>query len=66
MPEGTHFSIDCHAFVVGPNFRGVKMIPPGPHFVCYRFVSVLAGPSTRVNELVIKSIHDRDLHLYHH
>ena len=28
--------IDYQAYVVGPNFMGVKMIPPGPHFVNYR------------------------------
>eukprot|EP00850_Spirogloea_muscicola_P021903 SM000267S09854 [mRNA] locus=s267:126196:129940:+ [translate_table: standard] len=29
------------AFVVGPRFKGMKMIPPGPHFVYYRAASRL-------------------------
>ena len=33
---GSEFGIDCHAWVTGPNFLGVKMIPPGPHFIYYR------------------------------
>lgn len=26
-------------FVVGPNFKGVKMMPPGPHFIYYSAAS---------------------------
>ncbi|GLC38850.1 hypothetical protein PLESTM_000786600 [Pleodorina starrii] len=35
MPEGSYFGIDHMAFRCGPRFRGIKMLPPGPHFVCY-------------------------------
>uniref|UniRef100_A0A8C6YRT3 Protein AAR2 homolog n=1 Tax=Nothoprocta perdicaria TaxID=30464 RepID=A0A8C6YRT3_NOTPE len=33
VPAGTEFGIDYSAWDVGPRFRGVKMIPPGVHFV---------------------------------
>ncbi|EDV30188.1 uncharacterized protein Dana_GF23151 [Drosophila ananassae] len=33
VPEGTEFGIDLCAHTIGPNFRGVKMIPPGVHYV---------------------------------
>ena len=36
VPEGTEFGIDCNSWEVGPLFKGVKMIPPGFHFIYYR------------------------------
>ncbi|XP_062540008.1 protein AAR2 homolog [Armigeres subalbatus] len=33
VPLGTEFGIDQWSFFIGENFRGVKMIPAGPHFV---------------------------------
>lgn len=33
VPKGTEFGIDLCSYVIGDNFRGVKMIPPGPHYV---------------------------------
>lgn len=33
VPEGTEFGIDYSTWTVGPRFRGVKMIPPGVHFL---------------------------------
>ncbi|XP_020812893.1 protein AAR2 homolog [Drosophila serrata] len=33
VPEGTDFGIDLCAYTIGPDFRGVKMIPPGVHYV---------------------------------
>eukprot|EP00850_Spirogloea_muscicola_P010593 SM000063S19983 [mRNA] locus=s63:62598:66984:- [translate_table: standard] len=39
VPPGTWFGMDQQAFVVGPRFRGMKMIPPGPHFVYHRAAS---------------------------
>lgn len=35
VPEGTEFGIDYNSWAVGPRFRGVKMIPPGVHFLHY-------------------------------
>jgi A1 cistron-splicing factor AAR2 len=36
VPAGTEFGIDCNSWQVGPKFKGVKMIPPGVHFIYYR------------------------------
>lgn len=38
MPRGTEFGIDYNSWEVGPKFRGVKMIPPGIHFLHYSSV----------------------------
>ena len=37
LPEGSEFGIDFNSWNVGPNFCGMKMIPPGVHFVYYRY-----------------------------
>jgi len=36
VPIGTEFGIDNHSYIVGDRFKGVKLIPPGVHFVYYR------------------------------
>lgn len=33
VPKRTEFGIDLCSYVVDENFRGIKMIPPGPHYV---------------------------------
>ncbi|PAN36983.1 hypothetical protein PAHAL_7G022900 [Panicum hallii] len=33
VPQRTLFGIDTQVFSVGPKFKGMKMVPPGPHFV---------------------------------
>ena len=35
IPENTEFGIDYTSWNVGPKFKGVKMIPPGIHFIYY-------------------------------
>ncbi|KAK6266630.1 hypothetical protein QUC31_017467 [Theobroma cacao] len=35
VPQYTLIGIDTQAFYVGPAFQGIKMIPPGVHFVFY-------------------------------
>ena len=40
VPEGTEFGIDYNTWAVGEHFKGVKMIPPGVHFVYYSAVNV--------------------------
>ncbi len=39
LPIGTEFGIDLNTWKTGEKFKGVKMIPPGIHFVFYRFTS---------------------------
>lgn len=36
VPRGTEFGIDMKSWNTGEKFRGVKMIPPGPHYVYYK------------------------------
>lgn len=40
VPIGTQFGIDMKSWSTGTKFRGVKMIPPGIHFVYFRCVSL--------------------------
>lgn len=35
LPEGTEFGVDYTSWNVGPKFKGLKMIPPGVHFIYY-------------------------------
>ena len=39
VPEGTEFGIDYFSFNIGPRFKGIKMIPPGLHFMYYSAVN---------------------------
>lgn len=39
VPEGTEFGIDYFSCNVGPRFKGIKMIPPGLHFIYYSAVN---------------------------
>lgn len=39
LPLGSEFGIDMNVYSVGPKFRGVKMIPPGIHFVYFSSLS---------------------------
>ncbi|CAN9515531.1 unnamed protein product [Ophioblennius macclurei] len=39
VPQGTELGLDCKSWKVGPRFRGVKMIPPGLHFLHYASVN---------------------------
>ena len=37
MPPGTEFGIDMNTWNVGHKFKGIKMIPPGIHFIYFRY-----------------------------
>ena len=39
MLPGATCDLDLQSFVVGPKFKGVKMLPPGPHMVSYNAAS---------------------------
>lgn len=43
VPEGTQFGIDMKSWNTGEKFRGIKMIPPGIHFVFFSAVSDSTG-----------------------
>ncbi|KAJ3166975.1 a1-alpha2 repression [Geranomyces variabilis] len=42
-PANFNFGIDCFSWRTGPNFKGLKLIPPGQHFVYYSSVATAAG-----------------------
>ena len=45
VPPGTYFGVDQLGFTLGPKFKGLKMVPPGPHFISYRAASMQGGAS---------------------
>ena len=42
FPVGSEFGIDLHSWNTGEKFKGVKMIPPGMHYIYYRYNPYLA------------------------
>lgn len=48
VPVGTEFGIDFSSYKVAENFRGVKLIPPGPHFVYCASVGSFGETAPRV------------------
>lgn len=36
VPENTEVGIDYNSWRSGPKFMGIKMIPPGLHYIYYR------------------------------
>ena len=39
VPHNTEVGIDLNSWNTGPNFKGIKMIPPGVHFIYWSAVS---------------------------
>jgi len=37
VPVGTEVGIDMESWNTGEKFRGIKMIPPGLHFIHFRY-----------------------------
>lgn len=35
VPAGTEMTVDLSSLVIGHKFRGIKMIPPGLHLLCW-------------------------------
>ncbi|XP_055385156.1 protein AAR2 homolog [Condylostylus longicornis] len=62
VPVGTEFGIDLCTYTVGERFRGIKMIPPGPHYVYCASQGLYGDAALRVgflyyfksNEIVIR------------
>ncbi|KAB8094769.1 hypothetical protein EE612_022079, partial [Oryza sativa] len=44
VPQRTLLGVDTQVFSVGPKFKGIKMVPPGPHFLYY------CSPNRHANE----------------
>ena len=45
VPQGTILGVDQAVFTVGPRFQGIKMLPPGAHFISYRATDSQGGVS---------------------
>lgn len=66
VPEGTELGIDYKSWQVGPRFRGVKMIPPGIHFLHYCSAShPSCGGETGPKTGVFLTLKPRELLLAH-
>ena len=39
VPPNTEFGIDLRSWIVGEQFKGLKFIPPGVHYVYWRYAS---------------------------
>lgn len=37
VPAGTEFGLDLKMWTVGEKFKGMKLIPPGPHLLYWRY-----------------------------
>ncbi|XP_078508217.1 protein AAR2 homolog [Lissotriton helveticus] len=61
MPEGTEFGIDYNSWQIGPKFRGVKMIPPGIHFIHYSSASHSSPGASGPRSGFFLNIKQRDL-----
>ncbi|XP_011637245.1 protein AAR2 homolog [Pogonomyrmex barbatus] len=48
IPAGTDVGIDIKSWNVGRNFKGIKMIPPGIHFIHYSAVDELGELAPRI------------------
>lgn len=47
VPEGTEFGMDMKSWNTGEKFRGVKMIPPGLHYIFYSAASDIGDTAPR-------------------
>ncbi|XP_066526443.1 protein AAR2 homolog [Hoplias malabaricus] len=66
VPEGTELGLDYKSWGVGPRFRGVKMIPPGIHFLHYSSVnSKSCGGEVGPRKGLFLSLKPRELVLAH-
>ncbi|CAH1105542.1 unnamed protein product [Psylliodes chrysocephalus] len=48
VPKGTEFGIDLKSWNTGEKFRGVKMIPPGIHYIFFNAVSDTGDMAPRI------------------
>ncbi|XP_060086941.1 protein AAR2 homolog isoform X1 [Heteronotia binoei] len=65
VPEGTELGIDYNTWQVGPKFRGVKMIPPGIHFLHYSSVSKDNSKESGPRVGFFLNLKQRDLQVLH-
>ena len=49
-PRALEFGVDFHTWDIGPKFKGLKMLPPGLHFIYYRFAP---EPPTALDDYIV-------------
>uniref|UniRef100_A0A383WLT7 AAR2 splicing factor homolog n=1 Tax=Tetradesmus obliquus TaxID=3088 RepID=A0A383WLT7_TETOB len=52
VPLGMPVGIDQQVFLTGPKFRGIKMLPPGVHFLSYQAIAKDGTPAPPVSSLL--------------
>ncbi len=65
VPVGTEFGIDMNSWNTGEKFKGVKMIPPGLHYVHYRYVTLLNIPLPILCDLKFAVLSTRKVKQHH-
>nr|XP_033770989.1 protein AAR2 homolog isoform X2 [Geotrypetes seraphini] len=65
VPNGTEFGIDYNCWQVAPRFKGVKMIPPGIHFIYFSSSSPLHGQETGPRTGCFLDLKQRDFLVLH-
>ncbi|XP_029469001.1 protein AAR2 homolog [Rhinatrema bivittatum] len=65
VPNGMEFGIDYNNWQVGPRFKGVKMIPPGIHFIYYSSTSPHNSKETGPRTGFFLNLKPRDLLVLH-
>ncbi|KAG0266080.1 a1-alpha2 repression [Mortierella polycephala] len=53
-PNQLEFGIDVNCWNTGPRFKGIKIIPPGPHFVYYSLHNTKATEPDSENADIVK------------
>lgn len=47
LPKASQFGLDYAEWSVGPRFLGISVVPPGPHFLWYRYDVVMGEGRVR-------------------
>lgn len=61
LPPGSEFGIDLNVFTVGEKFKGIKMIPPGVHFIYFSSCSDYDHKSLAPRSGFFKQFHEREV-----
>ncbi|XP_037469723.1 protein AAR2 homolog [Triticum dicoccoides] len=59
VPQHTLLGLDTQVFSVSPRFRGIKMVPPGPHFLHY--CSPSRAKRFNNHEILAEDVRDWDI-----
>ena len=63
LPLGSEFGIDMNVYTVGEKFKGMKMIPPGVHFVYFSTLSEYDRKSLSPRSGMFKVFAEREMYV---